>query len=521
MSNANRRLCFVNIIIIAIAIGTVSCSSDGEGGDVPPAGTGGGTAAQGGVSGQAAGIGPTGQGGTAAGAAGTQAQGGAGGMGGSAGSAGEQMMDGGPIEDTDAEAPTVDCTQVPWENPGNVPIPDIELVPADAGKGEPAGHALNLEEYGYEEHEFLFSGTTPAFTSRFLVVRPSDPAKFSGTVYVEWYNVSGTVDVPVMWSASQEYFLREGHVHVGVSAQQVGADSLKTVDADRYASISHPGDGAANAIFSRAGAAIRAQPETILGECMVPRAVIAMGQSQSSVRLIDYLSNAAGADQVYDAILTHSGGTPAGDPPVPVFVVRTMNEGNANSSGPNLVEWDIAGASHNDKRLTERSFDIVGAAYGFDEIPFTCLNPMNDFPAYRAYNAVLDWMSRWVRDGERPPEGAPFEMAGTAYALDEVGNMKGGVRLPDIDAPTKVYSADNGPAQGADLFTTLLGGLACGLAGTAVPLSAQELMALYPTHEDYVQKYVEAADRARMSGFLLQEDYDEMIELAKAAPVPN
>ncbi|MDD9934788.1 MAG: alpha/beta hydrolase domain-containing protein, partial [Myxococcales bacterium] len=427
-----------------------------------------------------------------------------------------------PDPDTDVEPePEPDCTPLEWDNPGNVPVPDITPVAADSGKGEPFGHALGLEEAGYEEHEFFFSSQSPAFTSRFVVVRPSDPAKFSGTVFVEWYNVSGSMDVPVMWSASQEYFKRSGHVYVGVSAQAAGVSSLLTVDPERYANVSHPGDASANTIFSRAGAAIRAQPDLVLGVCMPPHAVLGLGQSQSSGRLVDYLNSAAAADQVYDAIMTHSGGTPPANPPVPTFVIRTMNEGNASSNGPNVVEWDVAGASHNDKRLTENSFDIIGEAYGFDEIPFTCANPMNDYPAYRAYNAALDWMSRWVRDGERPPEGAPFEMAGAGFALDEVGNMKGGVRLPDIDVPIKVYSAENGPAAGADIFSAFVGVLACGLAGTANPLSPQQLLELYPTHEDYVRQYTEAADRALAAGFLLQADYDEMIAIAEAAPIPN
>jgi hypothetical protein len=136
------------------------------------------------------------------------------------------------------------------------------------------------------------------------------------------------------------------------------------------------------------------------------------------------------------------------------------------------------------------------------------------------YNAALDWMERWVRDGERPPESDPFEMAGANFALDDVGNVKGGVRLPDVDVPIKVYRRDNGPAAGADLFSAVIGVLACGLAGTAEPLSSQQLMRLYPTHEDYVQKYTEAADRALMGGFLLQEDYELSIEEAMAAPVP-
>ncbi|MDD9942668.1 MAG: alpha/beta hydrolase domain-containing protein [Myxococcales bacterium] len=427
----------------------------------------------------------------------------------------------GAVVDPDPDAPAVpDCNAEAWANPGNVDIPEVAEVEPSSGKGEPFGHALNLEEHGYVEHEFFFSSSSPMFKSRFLVVRPSDPAKFSGTVYVEWYNVSGTMDVPVMWSASQEYFLREGHVYVGVSAQQVGADSLRTVDEARYASISHPGDTYANTIFSRAGAAVRAKPETVLGPCMNPRAVIGMGQSQSSGRLASYLSSPEGSDQVYDVIMLHSGGSPPANPPVRTFVIRTMNEGNANSNGPNTVEWDVAGASHNDKRLTEKSFDIIGEAYGFEEIPFQCANPMNDYPAYRVYNAALDWMSRWATDEQRPPEGEPFEMAGVGYALDETGNMKGGVRLPDIDVPIKVYSSENAPADGADLFSFVIGGLACGLAGTANPMSKQQLMQLYPTHEDYVQKYTAAADKAVMAGFLLQEDYEEMIDLAEAAQVP-
>ena len=417
--------------------------------------------------------------------------------------------------------PPVECTEQAWANPGRVEIPEVVKVEPGAGKGVPFGHALNLEEAGYVEEEFFFSSADPEFTSRFVVLRPAEPERFSGTVYLEWFNVSGLLDVPVMWSASQEYFKRSGHVYVGVSVQAAGANALLDVDPERYATINHPGDNYANTIFSRAGAAIRALPEQILGPGMKPCAVLGIGQSQSSARLTNYVSTTQGTDQVYDVIMLHSGGTPPVNPPVRTFVIRTMNEGNTNGNGPNKIEWDVAGASHNDKRLTENSFDIVGEAFGFDEIPFECAKPMNDYPAYRVYNAALDWMSRWARDGDRPPEGNPFEMDGSNLALDEVGNVKGGVRLPDLDAPTKVYAVDNAPAAGTDLFTSIIGALACGLAGTAEPLSEQQLLSLYPTHQDYVQQYIAAADRALSGGFLLQADYDEMVELAKAAPIPR
>jgi len=437
-----------------------------------------------------------------------------------AGTAGASSESAAPDEGS-VTAAQPDCSPetTPWPNPGQVEVPMLKEVEASAGKGVPFDHPDRLDEYAYTEREFFFSGTSPAFTSRFVVLRPSDPAKFSGTVFVEWYNVSGGFDVPVMWSASQQYIAREGHAYVGVTAQQVGANSLKDVDATRYASINHPGDNAANAIFSRAGVALRTQVEMVLGPCMKPKAVIALGQSQSSGRLTDYVNNVQATDQVYDAILLHSGGTPpTSNPSVPVFVVQTMNEGNGSVMDlPNMVEWEVAGASHNDKRLTEASFDIVGKAAGFDENPIACMNPMNDYPAFRVYNTVLDWLSRWVRDGERPPQGAPFETAARGIAFDENMNAKGGVRLPDLDVPIKSFTNSNGPANPTDVLS-LLG---CGLAGSAVPFTPEKLKQLYPTHDDYVRKYTAAADKALMGGYLLQADYDEMVEAARAAPIPE
>jgi hypothetical protein len=45
---------------------------------------------------------------------------------------------------------------------------------------------------GYTEKEYFFSGDTSAgsYTSRMLVRRPADPARFSGTVIVEWARAS-------------------------------------------------------------------------------------------------------------------------------------------------------------------------------------------------------------------------------------------------------------------------------------------------------------------------------------------
>lgn len=414
--------------------------------------------------------------------------------------------------------PMKDCTPVAWDNPGKVGSVTLSEIAPDAGvKKRPFESIEALKNYDYEWKEFLFTGTSPAYTTRMFVKKPRDPAKFSGTVFVEWYNVSGGIDFAVLWANSQEYFMREGHAFVAVSAQSGGANALKSmVDAERYAKINLSSDNIANTVFSQAGAALRLQTEALLGPCMPVRAMIAVGQSQSGFRLADYINNAQAKDQVYDGIHIHSGREPASNSvPVPTFIVFTMSEGNgALKDGPNLVEWMVAGATHNDKRVTSRGAEIASVV----GVPLIeCANPMNDFPSYRVYNAVLDWLVRWVREGKKPPPGMPFMMNRTALAMDEHDNVLGGVRSPDIEIPIATHGFDNGPKDPSDV----VGLLACGLGGEQIPFTEAELTKLYPTHEDYVSKYTAAADKAVTDGIWLPADRDEAVKAAQAAPIPK
>lgn len=448
------------------------------------------------------------------GAAGSTASGGSGGRSGGKPSA---MKDGGQMSEPNDAGAKMDCTPVEWANPGMVPNPDVVAVADDAGMGMPFDQTEGMDEYDYVMQEFFFTGTSPAYTSRMVVRRPRDPAKFSGTVFAEWYNVTGGIDFAVLWANSREYFMREGHVFVGVSAQQVGVTALKDYDAERYAPINHPGDSAANTIFSQAGVALRTQVETLLGPCMPLHALIGLGQSQSAAYLTTYVNDAHPTDQVYDGFMLHSGGEPASnDPGAPTFVIFTMTEGNTSrGDGPTLVEWSVAGATHNDKRVTTRGAEI-GKAIGVTTTSM-CVNPMNEFPSYRVYSAALDWLHRWVRKGEKPPAGMPFQMSGGQMALDDHGNALGGVRLPDIDVPIATYGLDNGSSDPTDI----IGALACGLGGETIPFTAAQLEQLYPTHDDYVTKYKAAADAALAGGYLLQADYDEAVMQARDASIPK
>jgi hypothetical protein len=400
-----------------------------------------------------------------------------------------------------------------------VPNPVVAAVPDDAGTlGHMFGQSQGIDAFGYEGHEFFFTGTSPAYTTRLVVHRPTDAARFTGTVFVEWYNVSGGIDFAPSWALDREYFMREGHVHIGVSAQSVGANRLKTIDAVRYADIQHPGDTAADAIFSQAGKAIRSQTELLLGPGAEVRALLASGQSQSAMRLTTYVNSVQATARIYDGFLLHSGFVePArNDPEAPVLAVFTMHEGNGTlAEGPNFIKWHVAGATHNDANLMARGNEVSGDL-GIGDIQ--CSKPVNDFPSWRAYNAANDWLHRWVRDGERPPSGIPFETApGGGLRVDAHGNVLGGLRLPDIAAPIATHALANGPANPFDIIANL----ACGLGGSVVDFTEGQLLELYPTHEDYVREYTEAADRALADGHLLRADYDAAIAAANAAPIPN
>jgi hypothetical protein len=121
-------------------------------------------------------------------------------------------------------------------------------------------------------------------------------------------------------------------------------------------------------------------------------------------------------------------------------------------------------------------------------------------------------LNRWVRKGEKPPAGAALQTA-----TDKDGNQLGGVRIQDIDVPIATYTKGNTAKDPLDF----LSGFACGLSGGVVPLTQQRLLELYPTHEDYVQKYTQAADKAVADGFLLQADHDAAVLKAQSAPIPN
>ncbi|WP_238412663.1 alpha/beta hydrolase domain-containing protein [Saccharothrix deserti] len=438
-----------------------------------------------------------------------------------------------------------------------VPTPQVREIPSTAGRGFPASGShgvLDLAARGYLEQEYMLSGTASTYraeglwtdngrwravvdgtgvdyTTRMVVVRPNNMAAFSGTVVVEWLNVSFGVDIPVDFSQSYEYFARQGIVYVGLTVQQVGAQTLTKIDPARYAGVSIPDDSASYDIMSQAAQAIRTTPALLGGQ--TPRTVLATGHSQSAFRLTTYANAIQPSHGVYDGIMLHGragGAAPINsdsaltittrireDLSVPVFTLQAETDIVASSSvrqdTARVRTWEVAGTAHADKY----GVDLYNAANARDKAvndgaPTVCDDPINSMTFRYAQNAAYDHLIRWARGGAAPPTAEPIRVLfGVIVVRDQDNNALGGVRLPDLDVPVATYGPNNSGGNVA---------AACMLLGRTTPFTPARIAALYPDHATYVARFTAAADRAVRAGVMLPVDRNEAVARAAAAPVP-
>ena len=268
-----------------------------------------------------------------------------------------------------------------------------------------------LSKVGYEESEFLLSGTATAYTSktaltkdgkwhvtpastapyttRVVVYRPIDSKKFDGTVDVEWLNVTGGVDAAAAWLTGHPEEIRAGAAYIGVDAQvggingvpgsvatgQAGAGGLKQVDPTRYAALNHPGDSYSFSIFEQAGEAVHRSAAKLL-DGLAPKRVLAIGESQSAIYLTTYLDATQPLSAgVYNGYLVYSRGNDGAnlsqtpqpnittpnptyirtDLHVPVLMFETeadlllLGYVEARQAPTQYIrEWETAGTAHDD-----------------------------------------------------------------------------------------------------------------------------------------------------------------------------
>jgi Alpha/beta hydrolase domain len=441
-----------------------------------------------------------------------------------------------------------------------------------AGTPPPPGEAalqgvLDLGALGYEASEFYVDGdahsynnvspltadgawsveadlTTAPFKTRIQVLKPADPSRFNGTVYVEWMNVSAGFDATPDWGYAHVEIARQGAAYVGVSAQAVGLNQAVSAHPDRYgpagANLVHPGDSYSYDMYSQVGQALRGEAGTIFGAAYPVQRLIAAGESQSAGRMVTYV-DAFGALGVYDGYMIHSrgaNGAPLRQSPLgqinvpantlirtdlaqPVFTFQSETDSRLprQADTPRVRWWEIPGTAHIDTYLLKQigasdyGTDSSAAEALFDTMvhPFSgpfpivgsCTLGVNAGPQHWVLQAAYNHLNTWVTNGTPPPIGPRMTTSdGTgagALVLDANGNATGGIRTPHLDVPIATLRGTGNTSAGGPLNF-------CALFGTTTPFSAEKLAQLYKNHGAFVSQWVRSVNAAVSAGFMLPAD---------------
>jgi hypothetical protein len=424
------------------------------------------------------------------------------------------------------------------------PVADATLsLPPDGARGHPMWDSwYDVGELGYVEQEYFVAGTAQIqpggaqadYTTRFILWRPADPAKFNGTVVLDWVNVTARFENAVDTLESHAFLLRNGYAFAHVSAQAAGLCCTPLTpqvwDPERYASLSHPGDDWSFDMFAQIAKAIRS-PTGLdpMGGLKVQR-VLAAGQSQSGQRLHAYVNLGYARSGVIDGFLVHGdvgSGKQFAELPVPVLQLLSDFEAEPEEPTPhaNYALWEIAGAAHSDFWIgyhqeagqgprvmadapqqpasADEELHLTAGNYGEQPHPAhgVCTAAGAAFPVRYAVNAALAHLHRWTAGGPGPPSGPRYAFdEGGALARDDFGNALGGIRYPPIDVPVASYQST-----------------ACQLGGITVPFSEAQLQVMYPTHADYFCRMKAATAASVRAGYLLQEDADDLMARVEAA----
>ncbi len=444
--------------------------------------------------------------------------------------------------------------------------------------------SYDIADLGYTDDEYFVSGSASSYaslgkhgsdgrwdagpsemadyTTRIVVLKPSDATKFNGTVIVEWLNVSGGIDAPAIWFMAHRELVREGYAYVAVSAQQVGIEggaslgfdmSLKKQDPERYWHLSHPEDAFSYDIFSQVGRLIREPVGTGVLGGLKPEFVVAVGESQSAMFLTTYVNAVDPLVRIYDGFLIHSrfgpaapldGGSIFAEPDdsapqavkfrpdlrVPLLTVLTETDvvggvrpGYHLARQPDtelLRAWEIPGSAHADNYTIQvgridTGFapleELVAAYAPTNTLMGQQLPHYINFAPQHHYvlQAAIAGLHGWIRNHVAPSKAERMELDDgdpPRLTLDENGLAKGGVRTPWVDVPiARTSGVGTGESPLSHLF------------GSGEPFDAATVARLYPGGAaEYLDRFARSLDGAIEAGFLLAADRQEILDLAAA-----
>ena len=395
----------------------------------------------------------------------------------------------------------------------------------------------DLPHFRYEATEYFVSGTASGqpYTTRIVIRKPVEAARFSGLVLAESMHPSGNA---WMFHFTHRYSMSEGHI--GLDVLTSTHEPFVEFNDQRYRNL-RVVQGQAPEILAQVGALMKSKESPIAAYRI--RKMILAGTSASAAVVINYLPahtvlRLPDMRPIYDGFMPTStgatiapqmtiGGT-ARPVDVPIVQVPTMTEvssanvtarQDSDAPGSQFRVYEFPGMAHIDSR--------DAAAY----YPNPCRLPISRFPMAAYMSVALNHLWNWVDKGTIAPKADRILVDrnegndGSLMALDEFGNARGGIRNPYVDIPVKKFAVRNAgavpPVPNAHPFvasrTPEAQAQLCGLAGYEEPLTTAQLKKLYKSAADYRSKVAKRLDELTKQGWSLPV-YREII-LADAAAV--
>ncbi len=367
----------------------------------------------------------------------------------------------------------------------------------------------NLSALGYVENEYLMSGgateyseSSPwgsdgdwgvsvaqrdvPYTTNLIVRYPTNPAKFNGTVVIEWLNDTTGGDQDPSWAEIYNTVLADGYAYIGVTAQQPGMEDLAAWDPARYGSLGDTNDGQSYDIFTQAAQVARDDSATLLGGLNVKK-VIGVGDSQSAIRMDTYINAINPLHHAFDGFLTIGRAVVAApigaglvdltpfpakirtDNTTPLIQLNSQGDileldaGAARQPDSNTLRtWELAGASHIDSHEAEYEIETIATENPTLPVPACVsgtpisgtgtvldgINQTNNMPLFEVEDAALVALNNWITNGTPPPHSPQIATTSLFGLFDipqtnQYGIANGGIQLPEAQVPTEDYGVAN------------------------------------------------------------------------------
>jgi hypothetical protein len=405
------------------------------------------------------------------------------------------------------------------------------------------------------------------FTTRIILRYPSNVKAFNGNLQIECEHPQAAAGA-LSWSAIKEYVVRTGSAYASIMCgadlitrktpadmQPTGAPFvMKWFDKTRYQAINWPqDDGIRYDVMAETVALLRSNAENNpLKDYHVKRVYFSGWSFTGSLQrtyinagfhaqyrlpgggpLIDGYLIGISASSVVAGIdpLNNDDKTPPRNNPhritnaidVPVIELMSENEGVTNDGiqAPDSDDpasrhrlYEVPGLSHGDGLGTRAALLYQLASHGYKiDKPVPCSLEQSDVPMGALAVAALANIDRWVRFNVPPPRASRMhvDFAKAAGIKDSVGNTEGGVRTSEMDVPLARY-AEASPSDGPGCQPNPVYHF---LAIKRIPLSKNEVVALYGTRANYLRKFGDNVRQMTAAGWLLQPEAEDEISKAE------